>query len=196
MAGISVAPARHPALRASWKIPLFGRQAHGAHGVCGEAVVPGPTQAPPLCPRAWAQGPRPASPPRPFLQTVLVPASRVAVRARLCTTWESPFTQRTVWKLLCTWRSRLGGVHVIPHLGPMRDGNSCWALVLTSPNEALFGFSPGCLDPLGTWFQNYGTCSMGGCEPDFTECIDLPLDKHHFTGRKYFLFVSLSAPLQ
>ena len=175
MAGISVAPARHPALGASWKIPLFGRQAHGAHGVCGEAVVPGPTQAPPLCPRAWAQGPRPASPPRPFLQTVLVPASRVAVRARLCTTWESPFTQRTVWKLLCTWRSRLGGVHVIPHLGPMRDGNSCWALVLTSPNEALFGFSPGCLDPLGTWFQNYGTCSMGGCEPDFTECIDLPL---------------------
>ena len=37
---------------------------------------------------------------------------------------------------------------------------------------------------------------MGEREPDFTECIGLPLDKHHFTGRKYFLFVSLSASLQ
>lgn len=69
-------------------------------------------------------------------------------------------------------------------------------LYLTSPNEDPVWFSPGCLDPLGTWFQTYGTHSMGEPEPDFTECIDLPLDKHHFTGRKYFLFVSLSAPLQ
>ena len=134
MAGVSVAPARHPALRAPWKIPLFSWQAHGAHGVCGEAVVLGPTQAPLLCPRAWVQGPRPASPPCPFLQTVLVPASHVVVRARLCTTWGSPFTQRTLWKLLCTWHPRLGGVHMIPHLGPMRETHA-GRLYLASPNE-------------------------------------------------------------
>lgn len=42
MAGVGVAPARHPALRPSWKLLFLGRQAHGAHSVCGEAQSSGP----------------------------------------------------------------------------------------------------------------------------------------------------------
>lgn len=42
VAGVGVAPARHPALRPSWKVLLLGWQAHSAHSVCGEAHSSGP----------------------------------------------------------------------------------------------------------------------------------------------------------
>lgn len=102
--GVSVAPARHPALRAPRKSLLFGWQAHGAHGVCGEAVVLDPTQARAPCPQVrppvqlWGSGPVPPG--------------------------ESPFTQETTVETAVRLCPRLGGyLQCSPHQGQRGDRN-------------------------------------------------------------------------
>lgn len=129
-------PTPHPVHPGPWELTYCG------WGQCGPSQTPStpsPSENPALRPagrrhprclqRGSGPGPHSGSaclPPSlgartragqsssPLLQTAPVPASRVAVRARLCTTWGSSFTQRTMWKRQCTWRPRLGGVHVIP----------------------------------------------------------------------------------
>ena len=97
-------PSENPALRpASKRSPRCLRRGSGPGPHSGSASLP---------PSLGAKtSPSQSS---PLLQTALVPASCVAVRARLRTTWGSSFTQRTMWKRQCTRRPRLGGVHVIP----------------------------------------------------------------------------------
>lgn len=91
MAGVSVAPARHPALRAPGKILLLGRQAHSAHGVCREERGPRPRSGSASLPPSLGREPGLAGPPRPLLKQswfLASPsqASCMAVRVMHCTT--------------------------------------------------------------------------------------------------------------